>query len=77
MPYQIYKKVNNHVLYFLKLNNVYNAFVNITQYISHCFTSFTLGVVVKFLLISSVVQPCRPLIAFIVVMGPQFACFNG
>ena len=44
--------------------------------LSPLFTSFTLGVVIKFLLISSVVQPCRPFIAYIVVMGLQSACFN-
>ena len=68
-------------MYFLKMTKFMfiMRFVNITQYISHCFTSFTLGVVIKFLLIhvSSVVQPCRPLITFIVVMGLQSACFNG
>ena len=49
-------------MYFLKMTKL--MFImrlsNITQYISHCFTSFTLGVAIKFLLISSVVQPGRP-----------------
>ena len=76
MPYQIYKKVNNHVLFKNDKIYVYYAFVNITQCISHCFNSFTEGVVIKFLLISSIEQPYGPLIAFIVVMGPQSACFN-
>ena len=52
---------NNHVLFKNDQIYVYYAFVNITHYISHCFTSFTLGVVIKFLLYHRLIA----------VMGPQ------
>ena len=67
-------------MYFLKMTKLmFIMRLSISHDIFHIVSLiyFSLGVVIKFLLISSVVQPCRPLIAFIVVMGPQSACCNG
>ena len=65
-------------MYFLKMTKLmFIVRLSISHDIFHIVSLIYLGVVIKFLLISSVVQPCRPLIAFIVVMGPQSACCNG